>query len=770
MRAVVVVGLLTLALPALGQGTKEDFARAAGLRMRYRGKATNLNLVPRWLEGGKFWYARGKELLLVDPKTGTKSVVADPKSLPGTGGTLPALHPDDTHEAGNTGETRITFVNKATFNVKINWVESPGRLREYSVLAPGKELSQNTFVGHAWLVTKEDGTPLVGFVGGDGPGVAEIDGTTPRRRRRPRNESGNVSPDGKWRVEFAGRNAVLVSVASGEKKPLTDDGADVSYYGPPVRFSPDSKFVTLQRIVPGQERKIPIVSSSPKNQTQPTIRFIDYDKPGDRLTVSRPRLFSVERAREIPTPELGKLLENPFEGDAPEWSPDSSRCYVRYNQRGHQVYRIVEIEAATGKSRALIEEKTTTFIDWTNKVYFQPLYKTGAALWMSERDGWNHLYLLDLKTGAVKKQLTKGEWVVRGIERVDEGAGEVLLRVCGLYLDQDPYHIHYAKVSLKTGKLTPLTDGDGTHSARFSPDFSHFVASYSRVDSPPVHELRRTSDGKKLLTLESADISALTADGWRAPERFVAKGRDGKTDIWGIIHRPLNFDKTKKYPVIENIYAGPHGAHVPKLFTEIHGSQELAELGFIVVQIDGMGTNWRSKAFHDVCWKNIADGGFADRKLWMQAAAKKYPELDISRVGIYGTSAGGQNALHAMLLHGEFYKAGVADCGCVDNRMDKVWWNEQWMGFPIEKHYAEQSCVTLAPRLSGKLFLLVGEEDTNVDPSSTMQVVDALIRADKDFDLLVAPNIGHGVLGLPYARRRMHDFFIRSLLGVEPRR
>jgi dipeptidyl aminopeptidase/acylaminoacyl peptidase len=197
--------------------------------------------------------------------------------------------------------------------------------------------------------------------------------------------------------------------------------------------------------------------------------------------------------------------------------------------------------------------------------------------------------------------------------------------------------------------------------------------------------------------------------------------------------------------------------------------QTLAELGFIVVQIDGMGTNWRSKAFHDVAWKNLADAGFPDRIAWIKAAAATHPQMDISRgVGIYGTSAGGQSALGGLLLHGGFYKVGVSDSGCHDNRMDKIWWNEQWMGWPIGPHYAAQSNVTLAPRLTGKLLLIVGELDTNVDPASTFQVADALIKAGKDFDLLLAPGVGHGVAGTAYGRRRLQDFFVRHLLGVEP--
>jgi dipeptidyl aminopeptidase/acylaminoacyl peptidase len=221
--------------------------------------------------------------------------------------------------------------------------------------------------------------------------------------------------------------------------------------------------------------------------------------------------------------------------------------------------------------------------------------------------------------------------------------------------------------------------------------------------------------------------------------------------------------------VIEQIYAGPQGAFVPKAFSPVHGAQPLAELGFIVVQIDGMGTNWRSKAFHDVCWKNLGDAGLPDRILWMKAAAAKYPEMDITRVGVYGGSAGGQNAMGAVLFHPEFYKVAAADCGCHDNRMDKIWWNEAWMGWPVGPEYAASSNAVNAHKLQGKLLLTVGELDRNVDPASTMQVVDALIKANKDFELIVFPGGGHGSGGGPYGERRRRDFFVRHLLGVEPR-
>ena len=274
------------------------------------------------------------------------------------------------------------------------------------------------------------------------------------------------------------------------------------------------------------------------------------------------------------------------------------------------------------------------------------------------------------------------------------------------------------------------------------------------------------------MELERGNVAPLVAAGWHAPESFSAKGRDGKTDIYGIIIRPTTFDAARRYPVVESIYAGPHGSFVPKTFSEYYGMQALAELGFIVVQIDGMGTSNRSKAFHDVAWMNLGDAGFPDRIAWHKAVAAKYPWYDVSRVGLYGGSAGGQSALGGLLFHPEFYRAAVAYAGCHDNRMDKIWWNEQWMGWPLGPQYAAASNVDHAGNLTGALLLVVGELDSNVDPSSTMQVVKALLKANKDFDLLVVPggehNAGRGGEFGAYGERKRFDFFVRHLLGVSP--
>jgi dienelactone hydrolase len=589
-----------------------------------------------------------------------------------------------------------------------------------------------------------------------------------QRGNRPRMPSRALSPDGKFEAEVREHNVWLVSKLDGKAVQLSRDGQANDGYAGEFYWSADGRRLVAIRAQPGGDRKVTLVESSPRDQVQPKVVTYPYLKPGDPVAQRKPRLFDVERHKEIPVPDT--LFANPWSITHLHWSRDGKRFMFLFNQRGHQVMRLLALDVETGTVAPIINEECPTFFDYAHKLFLHRLAGTDDYLWMSERDGWNHLYWIDGQTGAVRRQVTKGAWVVRGVDRVDDATGEAWLRIMGARPEQDPYHVHFARVKLATGELTWLTEGDGTHELEFGPDRRLYLDTYSRADRPPVIELRRASDGKKICDLETADISALVQAGFRMPERFVAKGRDGQTDIWGLIHRPSRFDPTRRYPVIEHIYAGPHDHHVPKRFNPVPYEQSLAELGFIVVKIDGMGTNWRSKAFHDVCWKNLGDSGFPDRIAWIKAAAAKYPEFDLRRgVGIFGGSAGGQSAVRALTEYPDFYTVGVADCGCHDNRMDKIWWNELWMGWPVGPHYAEQSNVTNAHKLKGKVLLVVGEKDTNVDPASTMQVVNALIKADKDFDLLVIPGAGHGAAESPYGRRRRMDFFVRHLLGAEPR-
>jgi dipeptidyl aminopeptidase/acylaminoacyl peptidase len=491
--------------------------------------------------------------------------------------------------------------------------------------------------------------------------------------------------------------------------------------------------------------------------------------PGDKFPTHEINLFDVTTRKQI-KPEVDRF-EHGWLRPRLSWSQDKRRLSYQQTDRGHQRLRVIEVDAQTGKVRNIIDEKSETFI-WTTHTeglglsLVNWLEKSDEIIYVSERDGWRHLYLVNGKDSVPKlSAITKGEYVVRGIERIDEEKRQIWFRASGKNPDQDPYFVHYYRVNFDGTGLVALTEGNGTHTVDFSPDRKYLIDTWSRVDLPPVNELRRASDGKLVCKLEEADISELKSD-WEAPEVFVAKGRDGKTDIWGIICRPRDFDPKKKYPVIEQIYAGPQGSFVPKSFSATRRFSSLTDLGFIVVQMDGMGTANRSKAFHDVCWKNLKDAGFPDRILWHKAAAAKYSYYDISRVGVYGHSAGGQNAGGAVLFHPEFYKVAVASCGCHDNRMDKASWNEQWMGYPVGPHYSECSNIDNAHRLRGKLLLIVGELDTNVPPESTLRFADALIKANKDFDLLVIPGLGHAIG--EYGERRRQDFFIRHLLGVEP--
>ncbi len=576
-----------------------------------------------------------------------------------------------------------------------------------------------------------------------------------------------VSPDGHREAFIKDHNVCVRTRAGRDTVVLSHDGTEDDAYAPEdLSWSPDSTKLVAMRTRKGDERKVSLIESSPADQLQPKLSSYDYLKAGDRIPIAKPQLFDVRTRAHILLDD--RLFAQPWSLTQWHWSPDSKRFSFLYNQRGHQVARVVSLDVATGETRALIDEQSKTFIDYTGKAYYRILDDTREIVWMSERDGWSHLYLYDADTGTVKNQITRGQWVVRRVERVDAKQRQIWFLAGGVRKGQDPYYLHLCRVNFDGSGFTVLTEGDGTHAVDYSPDERFFVDTWSRVDHPPVTELRSASDGRLIIELERVDAGRLIETGWTPPERFVTKGRDGTTDIYGIIIRPKRFDPTKKYPVIEDIYASPKRAHVSKSFGTDTSRRALAERGFIVVQIDGMGTSYRSKSFQDVAWKNLADAGFQDRIAWIKAAAGKHAEMDLTRVGIYGGSAGGQSAMRALLSHSDFYKVAVADSGCHDNRMDKIWWNEQWMGWPVDDSYARSSNVVDAHKLQGKLLLIVGELDHNVDPSSTMQVVNALIEADKDFDLIVVPGGGHMVGDSPYGARRRADFFVRSLLGSTP--
>ncbi|MBQ2186221.1 MAG: DPP IV N-terminal domain-containing protein [Bacteroidaceae bacterium] len=575
-----------------------------------------------------------------------------------------------------------------------------------------------------------------------------------------------VSPDSTMRAYIKNDNIYVSRRDGSEERQLSYDGTLGHYYSSYIQWSPDGKYVAANRIVPvPQKRYVYYVESSPVNQLQPILHQQEYAKPGDELMRKKPCIYEVATGRAIIPDDT--LFPHPYDIYGPEWSRDGHTVIFEYNERGHKVYRVLEINVETGNVRTVIEEKSSTYINY-NRRFRQSILEGKQMIWMSERDNWNHLYLYDVAKGKVIRQITKGEWVVRQVLRVDEEKGIIYFTASGMNPEEDPYLIHYYRIGIDGKNLTCLTPENGTHRAQFNESYTYLLDTYSRVDMAPISVVRSVEHPEKIYEITRADISRLKENGWVAPEVFVAPGRDGVTPMWGIIQRPTNFDPTHKYPIIEYIYAGPGDAYTPKSFNSYNWTTSaLAELGFIVVQLDAMGTSYRGKKFEETCYKNLKDAGFPDRIQWIRAAAAKYPYMDADNVGIFGCSAGGQESTAAVLWHGDFYKAAYSACGCHDNRMDKIWWNEQWMGYPVDSSYVECSNVENASKLNRPLMLVVGEMDDNVDPASTMQLVNALIKANKDFELVVLPG-AHHTMGDSYGDHKRYDFFVRNLLHVDP--
>lgn len=561
---------------------------------------------------------------------------------------------------------------------------------------------------------------------------------------------------------------------------LTTDGDSTYYYSSYGSYSPDGKYYATVRIKPAPKHYVYYVESSPKNQTQPILHKQEYAKPGDSLNYRVPVIVEVATGRTIePSTEL---FRSQYDVTAPRWDADGQTLTFEFNERGHKTFRVLEMNLK-GEVQTLIEEKSEKYVAYSRNLRID--LDSKHILWKSDRDGHAHLYLYNRKNGRLT-QITKGDYWVRRVvhSEIDaKGKGYVIFAANGMnyknmgvvasssdnsILEEDPYNIHYYRIDLNGKNLISLTPETGNHSVTLNADNTYLIDTYSSINEPPVTVMRNAKTGSIIKTLEKADITKLEETGWKAPEVFVAPGRDGKTDMWGLIRRPRNFDPTKKYPVIEYIYSGPGDQYVPKSFTPwIWTLDDLTELGFIVIQLDAMTTSFRSLDFEQVCYKNLHDSGFPDRIAWIKAACEKYPYMDVDNVGIYGCSAGGQEALAAVLFHGDFYKAAYAACGCHDNRMDKIWWNEQWMSYPIDESYLASSNVEHAKNLERPLMILVGELDDNVDPASTMQVANALITAGKDFELVVVPG-AHHTMGETYGEHKRYDFFVRNLLGVTP--
>ncbi len=736
-------GVLLFALGSMScislwaQGTVEDYNRAYALREKYNAKhVLYAGVVPHWVDQtSAFWYVRqtekGKEYVKVDAASKKRTALFDQQKM------ASAL----TEKAGREINAYNLPLQNCRLNISLDTLrfQLDGKFWAYSI-KNNRLLDEGAIPSRGkerhWMEVddEKEGSPV-------------------------------TSPDGKWTAFIKNDNVYVREVATGKEKQLSQDGTLSNYYSSYIQWSPDSKSVVSCRIRPVEKRYVYYVESSPADQAQPKLHKQEYAKPGDELRFKVPCIFEVESGRRlIPSTEL---FSHQYELSGPMWNADSKAITFEYNERGHKVYRVLEMSAVDGSVRTLIEEKEEKYVNYP-RIYRNYLSDGKRIIWSSERDNYNHLYLYDRATGKPLNQITKGEWYVRGVQHVDEANEVIYFSANGMKKGEDPYLIHYYKINFDGSNLVELTPEEGMHQCWYSSDYKYLVDVYSKVDQAPIAVLRDAKNGKIRMQLDKADISALLANGWKAPEVFSAKGRDGKTDMWGVIYRPSNFDSSKKYPVIEYIYSGPGDQYVPKTFSSYNWwMTSLAELGFIVVQVDGMTTSFRSKEFEEVCYKNLKDAGLPDHIAWIKAAAQKYPYMDIDRVGIFGCSAGGQESTGAVLFHPEFYKAAYSACGCHDNRMDKIWWNELWMGYPVDESYSACSNVDNAHLLSRPLMLVVGELDDNVDPASTMQVANALIKANKDFELVVIPG-AHHTMGEDFGEHKRYDFFVRHLMGITP--
>jgi dipeptidyl aminopeptidase/acylaminoacyl peptidase len=736
----------------------------------------NLRINARWPEPNLLEFRRKTETgqlesVQIDAVTGDTKV----KKLRRSGlGQLVGGQPPRSESAGNPAT--LTFDNRSQHTVRIYWIDAAGNRHSYGELTTNQTKQQPTYAGHTWQVVSKDDAwdfgnlvadspdtqivvekPLGKYRGTQSSQKSESSGNQNLVRRRPEiRRDGNGVPQVRLDETEVWRDLIFQS-------PDLQEANDSKVQWTDPQLSPDGKILIAWRLTHALPRTLSFLEP-PENEiglSQVTQR--PYVLPGDEL--DRYQLFAWQSENLKPIAIDLPIID--FESPICRWRKDH-HLLVEKTDRGHQRFRLFSIDTMESSVEILVDERSDTFL-WASHGPSIPTVtywmETDQLVYATERSGYRHLELIDMGKGS-RKTLTKGDWLVRSILHSDPQAGELWIEVGGYYPDQDPYHRHHLKVSVADETPIALTQSDGDHTVVYSPDRRYLVVTHSRVDSPPVHELRDGNDGHLISSLAQA-IWLGDDPSPRAPIRFVAKGRDGVTDIWGHLCFPADPEtlNANSIPIIENIYAGPHDSHVPKTFRGGSWYDDWTAKGFAVVQIDGMGTANRSKSFHDVCWKNLADAGFPDRIAWIQAAAKKHPCLDVNRVGIYGTSAGGQNAAGALLFHPDFYKAAVASCGCHDNRMDKRSWNEQWMGYPVGPHYAANSNIENAEKLQGKLLLMVGAVDDNVPPESTMRFVNALVKADRDFSLLVFPDQGHSDGGI-YGRRRTIDFLAEALKPI----
>lgn len=740
--------------------TAEDYARAE----RFMGYNTTplvfrTTVRPTWLPGDRFWYRvtipGGGEFLIVDPARATREPAFDHAKL----------------------AAALSSAASATYTA------TTLPFTEFE-LTPDERSIELTASKRRWRCDRLGAACMSLGAAPDAPRGA---GPGPQAGRTQ-----VTSPDGTRAVFVRDHNLWVRDVARTRETRLTTDGIKDFAYAtndagwtrsdtPVVVWSPDSKKIATFRHDSRGVGEMYFVNTTVGH---PTLTALKYPLPGDD------KIFMIERVvvdvdqkkvvrLNMPIdPHRSTLCDHVVCGGTwsdVQWSPDSREIAFVSTSRDHKREDMRVADAATGAVRNILSERAETFFEsGQGRVNWRYLPQSKEVLWFSRKDDWGHLYLHDAVSGLQKNRITTSDGNVTQVLRVDEAGRTIYFQGVGKEQDRDPYFRHFYKIGFDGKGQTLLTPEDGDHTVDLSPSGKYFVDTYSKPDLPPVSVVR-DANGKVVVPLEIADISQLLATGWKAPMPISVKARDGRTDLHGLLFRPTNFDPARRYPIINNIYPGPQTGSVGgRSFSAARGdTQAIAELGFIVVQIDGMGTPWRSRTFHETWYGNMGDNTLPDQVAGMKELASRYPWIDLDRAGMYGHSGGGNATSAAMFQYPDFFKVGVSQAGNHDNRIYEDDWAEKWQGLLVKKpdgttNYDNQANQLLAKNLRGKLLLAHGTMDTNVPYYSTLLVVDELIKANKDFDLIMLPNRGHGFGGESYMVRRRWDYFVKHLLGAEP--
>lgn len=737
--------------------TAADYARAE----RFMGYNTaplvfHAAVRPTWLDDDRFWYRNavpgGAEFMMANPAAATKARAFDHARVAAT----LSRASGETYAELTLPFTRFDFVDDEQ---AIEFAAGSRRWR-----------------------CRVDGTQCEALAD------ASDDDTGTGRRSR----TDIPSPDETLTAFVRDYNLWIREIATGKETQLTTDGTEAQAYArndagwtrsdtPVLVWSPDSRRIATFRHDSRGVGEMHVVDTKVGHSTVTTLK---YPLPGDdRIFMIERVIIDVDPVKVTkldlpPDPHRSTLCDHVVCGGEwvdVEWSADSRELAFVSSSRDHKRADLRVADAATGAVRNVLSERVESFFEsGQGRVNWHYLPDQDEVVWFSRRDNWGHLYLYDAATGFQKNRVTTGDGNVTQVLSVDEEARTIYFVGVGKEAGRDPYFRHYYRVGMDGTGLTLLTPEDADHSINLSPSAEYFVDSYSTPTTPPVSVLR-DRDGAVVFELERADITKLIEAGWQPPIPITAKARDGRTDLYGLMYRPTAFDPSRRYPIINHIYPGPQTGSVgSRSFAASRGdAQAIAELGFIVVEIDGMGTPWRSRTFHEAYYGDMGDNTLPDQIAAMRELATRYPWIDIERAGIYGHSGGGFATADAMFRYPDFFKVGVSQAGNHDNRVYEDDWGEKWQGLLAKgtdgkTNYDDQANQTHAENLKGKLLIAHGTLDTNVPPNSTLLVVNALIAANKDFDLIMFPNRGHGFGNEPYMVRRRWDYFVRNLLGAEP--